>query len=166
MCVCGRVAMVTGWFGKGNKERVAELAALSGATWKTPMYQEVWTGDQLLVHPSYIIIFGRFKLIKPRSAVAGLEPEFFGPDLVGEMEPSAEVPTWALNYRGSCFVQKMGQVKMNDPDVSKMPRRCCQTSVCFGSALPSQRRQKQKAAEKARAKGRKRPIEWNRSEWT
>ena len=32
MCVCGRVAMVTGWFGKGNRERVAALAQLSGAT--------------------------------------------------------------------------------------------------------------------------------------
>ena len=39
--VCDRVALITGWLGKGNDEMVTKLARSSGASWSVPMCQEV-----------------------------------------------------------------------------------------------------------------------------
>ena len=161
MCVCGRVAMVTGWFGKGNRERVAALAQLSGATWKTPFYQEVRVtdraavaGNRVLLHPSYFIIFGRYKNLQWPTEPAALAQEFpMGDDLLAEMELSSDHPTWSLYERGSPFVHNLGAVKMKSLDFSRMPGNCFVTNVWFGTAVPSQRRQ-QLAIDKSKAKGR------------
>ena len=152
MYVCGRVAMVTGWFGIGNRVRLTELAKLSGATWKTPMYQEVSCGERILVHPSYIIIFGRYRKVTWPSAVAVFELGFFGRGLVSEMEPADDVPTWSLNRKGNIFVQGLGNVKMKIPDREKMPSHCFQTSVWLGASIPGQGSLKRRIEEKGQGK--------------
>ena len=152
MCVCGRVAMVTGWFGKGNNEQVANFAAVAGATWQTPMYQAVHCGAQILVHPSYIILFGWFRNVSwPKTDVV-FDPGYFGSDLVSEMESAEYVPTWPMNTNGNVFVQGLGNVKMKTPDRGKMPEHCFQTSVWLGTSVPSQARQKRGIKEEGQGK--------------
>ena len=169
MCVCGRVAMVTGWFGKGNRERVAALAQLSGATWKTPLYQAVRVqptavaggrvqptavaGGRVLLHPSYFIIFGRYKIVKWPTEPTALPQEFPMSDLQAEMELASDHPTWPLYERGSPFVHNFGPVVMKPLDFSKVPGNCFQTNVWFGTAVPSQKSQL-KAIDKSKAKGK------------
>ena len=152
MCVCGRVAMVTGWFGKGNWEQVANFAAVAGATWKTPLYQVVHCGEQTLVHPSYIIIFGRFRNVSWPTITPVFDLGFFGCDLVSEMEPADDVPTWSLNRKGNIFVQGLGNVKMKVPDRDRMPSHCFQTSVWLGASIPGRGSLKRQIGEKGQGK--------------
>ena len=167
MCVCGRVAMVTGWFGKGNRERVTALAELSGASWKTPLYQEIRVqptavaggrvqptavaGGRVLLHPSYYIIFGPYKVVKWPTEPTALPQEHPMSDLQAEMELASGHPTWPLYERGSPFVHNFGPVVMKALDFRKVPGNCFQTNVWFGTSVPSQKSQR-KAIDKSKGK--------------
>ena len=104
------------------------------------------------MHPSYIIINGRFRQVSWPPKVAVFDLGFFGRDLVSEMEPADYVPTWAFNEKGNCFVQGLGNVKMKTPDRGKMPEHCFQTSVWLGTSVPSQAHLKRVIEEEGQGK--------------
>ena len=177
--VADRVAVVTGWFGYGNGQKVAELAEKSGATWKTPLFQEVRllnnqanlrnpaVANNMALHaavadglgialPNYFIIFGRFSAITWPSVPTEV-PEGFrlGVDLIKDMEVSSDMPCWAYNERGSPFVSHLGKAAMKPVDFRRVAHYSFQTSVWFGASTPSQRnlhRSRGKGKSKGKAK--------------
>ncbi len=155
------VAVVTGFWGKGNGEMVAQLASLGGATFKMPVYQEVVyphpttavAEREGFTYPSYFLLFGKYKSVRWPPEPTEV-PEWFklGEDIRDAMENSTTLPTWKYNERGSPFVPNLGKATVKDVAFDKLPAHSFMTSVWFGAATPSQRNQ-QNAIHRSRGTG-------------
>jgi len=139
--VQNRLAMLTGFFGN-HQELISRLAALSGAVWQTPLYQEVRArrsrGWQRFVQPSYFLLFGFYRAIRWPTEEA-VPPDNFqlGDDIWDGMIPAERVPCWDDNEEGSVFVPNHGNVKMKPVDWERWCPHTFQTCVWLGTATPS-----------------------------
>ena len=142
-----RVAMLIGYFPK-DKALVEELAHATGATWESPLYQElrVWTDHgrirgthELMAPPTYMMTFGLYRRVKRPTRAQKLPFRMqMGDDLMLEMLHFEDLPSWKRNDKGSVFVPNHGSIIMKPADFNWWISHVYQTCVWLGSSLPSQ----------------------------
>ena len=144
-----RIAILTGFFSR-DWDLMSQLFSMSGATFQTPMYQEMAIksrsrGWQYLYHPTYFVLYGFYKAIRWPSGETRL-PDYWqlGEDVRNDMVPVDRIPAWLRNDEGSAFVPNHGQVKMKPVDFARWFTHAFQTCVWIGTSTPSkQSRQRQ-----------------------
>ena len=148
--VIDKLAVVTGWFGKGNCSMVEQLAIKSRASGEKPLYQEVMmhghdrSRGQSVAVPSFFMLFGEYR--KMRWAPPSTVPSQFqvGQDIEDDMVQCSVMPSWyyttqrlRLAFDPSPFVPNLGNVAMKPVDFDKVAGHSFQTSVWFGTSTPS-----------------------------
>ena len=94
--------LLTGFFGKGNRTAVAELARRTNAMLEYPLYQAVTLNDEDMaegdwVFPNYTIAYGNSRCDVSYQNFVQVMPDHIkmGHDITTHMETHADVPRWS-----------------------------------------------------------------------
>ena len=158
-----RVAILTGYF-PDDREFVSSLAQGANAILWRPMFQGVVDrirsrGEVRLVGcKNYFILFGYYKAItNPHDIFLEIPHDWsIGQDILDEMIPSQEMPSWDENDVGSVFVPHLGHIKMKDVDFRRWCQGTLQTCLWLGTATPSYSSQIQQG----RSRGKQSKGKW------
>ena len=179
--VLDRLALITGWFGKGNCSMVEQLAIKSRASGGKPLYQEVMmhghdrSRGQSVAVPSFFILFGEYR--RMRWAPPSTVPSQFqvGQDIEKEMVRCRVMPSWHRHDTTqrlrladdpslivpphfsddlSPFVPNLGSVVMKAIAFEKVAGHSFQTTVWLGTSTPSRSSQLKCQLRRSQGKGK------------
>ena len=165
-----KIAFLTGSFGQGNDDILADLARDAWAINDRPIAQCVTRynyrirGYEKLVHPTFFMCFGCFRRIKIPHFIdeawilAGFN---LGADIINSCIDLKELPRWQMNDRGTLVVPNHGQIKMVQVDWRQWwINGVFQTTLWTGTATPSHKQQynlrkRQETKQRGRIRGKR-----------
>ena len=137
------VDLLTGFFGKGNRTAVAELARRTNAMLEYPLYQAVTLNDEDMaegdwVFPNYTIAYGNSRCDVSYQNFVQVMPDRIkmGHDITTHMETHADVPRWSqMKSRNGIEWERFAMKKV---DWTHWFTGCFQTVVWIGKSNPGQ----------------------------
>jgi hypothetical protein len=106
-----------------------------------------------MVHPSFYLFYAYYKSIKvPEEVTEDDGTVQLGDDILADLVPMEDVPSWETNDHGNAFVHNLGVIKMNPLDWKRWFNGCFQTALWLGTS--SQGRGAKERQNKGKGKGK------------